>query len=108
MMLLCCSREVILIFQTGQEPLVKQFCFDRVFFPELFRASSSLASYANFHTMQRVKMHEDTFGGKSKPVHEGYEDILAHLLNSQDNETNTTYSYNELLGEAVLLMLAGV
>lgn len=43
----------------------------------------------------------------TKPREQDYEDILIHLLSSRDKETQTMYSYDELLGEAVLLMLAG-
>lgn len=37
----------------------------------------------------------------------GYEDIMSHLLDSGDDETGTKYSDNELLGEGVLMMMAG-
>lgn len=37
----------------------------------------------------------------------GYSDILAHLIESQDEETGTAYSENELVGEGILILIAG-
>ena len=74
----------------------------------MFRASVALPAYAKPFLSRRVQRHQGMNGAKEDLSEKGYEDILAHLLDSRDEETNTGYSESELLGEAILLMVAGL
>jgi cytochrome P450 len=80
---------------------------DRLFFPHLFKAATALGQYTRHYTEKRIGSMRE--GGESKGSAEehGYDDILGHLINSNDDETGAVYSENELLGEATLLMMAG-
>ena len=73
----------------------------------MFRASLTLPTYAKPFLSRRVKKHRAINGAKEPLSDDSYKDILAHLLGSRDEETNTNYSESELLGEAILLMIAG-
>ncbi|PQE12466.1 isotrichodermin C-15 hydroxylase protein [Rutstroemia sp. NJR-2017a BBW] len=91
---------------TSQEPLLKKFDLDRIIFPQMTKASTSLSDYARFYTMQRIQKYRNTSQLEEK-VDNHDVDIMYHLLNARDEETNSVYSDHELLGEAVLLMMAG-
>jgi cytochrome P450 len=66
-------------------------------------ASNALGDYAKHHTMRRIEKHHANIVDTER----GYEDIMAHLLDAGDEETGTRYSSNELLGEGILMMMAG-
>lgn len=71
------------------------------------KANTALADYARAYTTERVqkyRMKDDP----AEKVTSGEPDILSHLLEARDDETNSVYSENELLGEAILLMMAGM
>jgi cytochrome P450 len=91
--------------QTSHEPLLKQLFLDRIIMPQMFKANTVLADYARSYTLQRVNQYRS--GERSVDVKDGYQDILTHLLDARDEETNSVYSENELLGEAILLLMAG-
>ncbi|KAI1851224.1 hypothetical protein JX266_003299 [Neoarthrinium moseri] len=97
----------IRIYMTGQEPLLKRFSLDRLFFPRLFHATNALGQYTRYYTEKRIQSRENIELDKEAVEERGYEDILAHLLNNKDDETGAVYSPDELLGEATLLMMAG-
>ncbi|KAI3320504.1 cytochrome P450 [Xylariaceae sp. AK1471] len=91
------------IYMTGHEPLLKRLYLDRLLFPQLTAASNVLGDYAKFHTTRRIEKHSANIVDTEK----GYEDIMAHLLEAGDEETGTKYSSDELLGEGILMMMAG-
>ncbi|KAL8735807.1 MAG: hypothetical protein Q9166_000671 [cf. Caloplaca sp. 2 TL-2023] len=95
------------IYMTGHEPLLKRTYLDRLFFPQLLRAHNALGNYAQHYTSRRIAKHQHEGSGKDDLAERGYEDIMSHLLDSGDDETGTKYSNNELLGEGVLMMMAG-
>lgn len=66
-------------------------------------ASTALGDYAKFHTFRRIEKHKANVVDTEK----GYEDIMAHLLDAGDEVTGTKYTSNELLGEGILMMMAG-
>jgi cytochrome P450 len=70
------------------------------------KASTSLTDYARFYTMQRIQKYRNASQFEEKVDNHDI-DIMYHLLNARDEETNSMYSDHELLGEAVLLMMAG-
>lgn len=71
----------------------------------MIKANTVLRQYVAKHTLQRVGKH------RSDQSHDNsadrYQDIFTHLLDARDDETGSTYSDNELLGEATLLLMAG-
>jgi len=89
--------------KTGHEPLLKRLYLDRLLFPQLMAASTALGDYAKFNTYRRIEKHSAGIVDKEK----GYEDIMAHLLEAGDEETGTKYTRDELLGEGILMMMAG-
>ncbi|KAI1356408.1 cytochrome P450 [Xylaria sp. FL0043] len=91
------------IYMTGHEPLLKRLYLDRLLFPQLMAASTALGDYAKFNTYRRIEKHNANIVDKEK----GYEDIMGHLLEAGDEETGTKYSRDELLGEGILMMMAG-
>ncbi|KAI1302459.1 cytochrome P450 [Xylaria venustula] len=91
------------IYMTGHEPLLKRLYLDRLLFPQLMAASTALGDYAKSNTYRRIEKHSANIVDKEK----GYEDIMAHLLDAGDEETGTKYSRDELLGEGILMMMAG-
>ncbi|KAF2181511.1 cytochrome P450, partial [Zopfia rhizophila CBS 207.26] len=100
-------NRAVRIYMTGQEPLLKSLSLDRVFFPNLYKATNALGQYTKHYTQKRIMSRADLDTDKEAVEERGYEDILAHLINNKDDETGTVYSENELLGEATLLMMAG-
>ncbi|OKL59057.1 hypothetical protein UA08_05969 [Talaromyces atroroseus] len=97
-------RRALRIYMTAHEPLLKELYVDRILFPQLFTANTVLADYARSYTMQRVNKYRAVEGVQEVAAHQ---DILSHLLDARDEETNSVYSDNELLGEAILLLMAG-
>ncbi|KAI4256805.1 MAG: hypothetical protein LQ352_001930 [Teloschistes flavicans] len=95
------------IYMTGHEPLLKRTYLDRLFFPQLLRAHNALGSYASQCTFRRIAKYQAQGSGKDDSVGRGYEDIMSHLLDAGDDETGTKYTNNELLGEGILMMMAG-
>ncbi|KAH6891503.1 cytochrome P450 [Thelonectria olida] len=93
------------VFWTSHEPLLKQLHLDRIIMPQMFKANNVLADYARSYTQQRVNQYRSA--ERSVDAKDGYQDILTHLLDARDEETNSVYSENELLGEAILLLMAG-
>ncbi|KAI1419989.1 cytochrome P450 [Xylaria sp. FL1777] len=91
------------IYMTGHEPLLKRLYLDRLLFPQLMAASTALGDYAKSHTYRRI----EKYGLNIVNTERGYEDIMAHLLDAGDEETGTKYSRDELLGEGILMMMAG-
>lgn len=96
---------LILTLQNCHEPLLKRSYLDRLFFPALTRASNILGNYAKTNTFNRIAKYNS--GGGTMFADKNYLDIMSHLLEAGDEETGTKYSDNELLGEGVLMMMAG-
>ena len=59
-------------------------------------------------TSRRIQTYRNTGDEKVNADDETPRDILTNLLDSRDDETHSTYSENELLGEAILLMMGGI
>ncbi|KAL4941795.1 cytochrome P450 [Aspergillus oleicola] len=93
------------IYMTGHEPLLRRLYLDRLLFPGLLKASNVLGNYAKMNTLRRIERHR-TSGVTTSELY-GHEDIMAHLLEAGDEETGTKYTPDELLGEGVLMMMAG-
>ena len=87
--------------------MLKQTYLDRLFFPQLLRAHNALGSYASHYTFRRIAKHQSEGSGKEETTERGYEDIMSYLLDAGDDETGTKYTDNELLGEGILMMMAG-
>ena len=84
---------------------MKRSYLDRLLFPTLIRASNVLGNYAKTNTFNRITKYKS--GGGTTFADKNYLDIMSHLLEAGDEETGTKYSDNELLGEGVLMMMAG-
>ncbi|CAO2655098.1 Nn.00g101620.m01.CDS01 [Neocucurbitaria sp. VM-36] len=94
----------IRIFMTAHEPMLKRLHLDKIFFPRLWKASQALGEYAKRNTNIRISKYRE---GLTNSSQKGYEDIMSHLLGAGDEESGTTYSDDELLGEGILMMMAG-
>lgn len=86
---------------------MKKTYMDRLLSPELFRASNDLVNYAKSFAFRRIDKYRNPEKHIAEDDGKTYQDILAHLLDSRDEEYNTGYSDAELLGESVPLMMAG-
>ncbi|KAF5869440.1 putative cytochrome p450 family protein [Botrytis fragariae] len=103
-------------FRVYMVPLFKKLYIDRVLFPQMAKANTALADYARSYTVQRAHQHREetnrideteTYSHVKSGNNNTSSDIMHHLLNAHDEETTSVYSDNELLGEAILLMMAG-
>ncbi|KAL9120989.1 MAG: hypothetical protein Q9187_002453 [Circinaria calcarea] len=78
-------KRALRIHMIGQEPFLKYLRLDRLFFPQLFKASNDLASFAKVHTFRLLNQ----YNRKEDPPGIGYQDILKLLLESRDDKTDS-------------------
>ncbi|KAF7911815.1 hypothetical protein EAE99_010997 [Botrytis elliptica] len=109
-------QRAVRVYMTSQVPLFKKLYIDRILFPQMAKANTALADYARSYTVQRAHQHREETNRIDKTEIYSHvklgnnntsSDIMHHLLNAHDEETTSVYSDNELLGEAILLMMAG-
>ena len=73
----------------------------------MWQANNDIADYVGKQTSVRIEKH-NTGGAEQYDDNKGRSDMLTHFLNATDPESDTAYTDEELLGESILLMMAGV